>query len=829
MTTLEMKEVKTIPDVIHVYPNHVKNSSTPLIIDNGSYNCRAGWGVNKDPSLIFKNLIAKPRKERGKKDGDLQVGNDITNIEAVRFQLKSQFDRNVVTHFEAQEHVLDYIFTHLGVDTEGCVNHPVIITEAFLNPNYSRHCMYEWVLMKKPPNKRLQGWFLILMMSELLFECYKIPSVCYGVDSLFSFHHNNPERSSGLVVDLGYHATHVLPVIEGRVDPNRSRRINVGGAHIINYLHRLLQLKYPAHFNSITLSRAEWFACTLYHSRTRSLLQSLVHEQCFLAVDYQAELQQWSDSEHYESHVRRIQLPYTMPVVNPGLTIEQQKERRKELARRLTEINARKREERLAEDEEQLNQLLAAQDLLDEGEEEEFQLNKLLAAQDLLDEGEEEELQLNQLLAAQDLLNEGKGEEFQDEKQLNQLLAAQDLLDESEEEFQDGEQLNQLLAVQDLLDEGEGKEFQNVLESYELSNVGDLQKMISSIQARIERTRQKIVAANTADDPIVEESKVKQIKQGLRPKEQEEFESWIEGLKQKRQELLDRRNARRQRRQDMAKRRTAAAQERMRIISQLARKEKRDDNFGMRDEDWDVYKVINKECGDSDSDEEQKLLELEEVLRRHDPEFEGSALGRASSSADTAETYQLHVGIERIRTPEILFQPSMVQIVMNKPVGSPKAGLAETIEIKFDMSCSQVGSPEAGLAETIEFVLKGYSVDVQSLLVSNIFLTGGCASMPGLVPRLEKELREMRPFESQFHLTLAADPVLDAWHGAQELIASMSLSRCFVTRAEYEEKGGEFFKEHSASNHYFPSPVPLVQAEIVPAPACVEEVEIDVF
>lgn len=44
----------------------------------------------------------------------------------------------------------------------------------------------------------------------------------------------------------------------------------------------------------------------------------------------------------------------------------------------------------------------------------------------------------------------------------------------------------------------------------------------------------------------------------------------------------------------MAKRRTAAAQERMRIISQLAKKEKRDDDFGMRDEDWDVYKVINK-------------------------------------------------------------------------------------------------------------------------------------------------------------------------------------------------------------------------------------------
>lgn len=63
-----------------------------------------------------------------------------------------------------------------------------------------------------------------------------------------------------------------------------------------------------------------------------------------------------------------------------------------------------------------------------------------------------------------------------------------------------------------------------------------------------------------------------------------------------RQEILERRLAKRQRRQDMAKRRTAAAQERMRIISQLARKEKRDDDFGMRDEDWDVYKVINRVC-----------------------------------------------------------------------------------------------------------------------------------------------------------------------------------------------------------------------------------------
>lgn len=165
MEIFELKDAKAVPDIIHLYPDKIKNESTPLVIDNGkiqnssitqftllliklklnifkitgSYNCRVGWASEKEPNLIFKNLIAKPRKERGKKDGELQVGNDIVNIEAMRFQLKTQFDRNIVTHFEAQELIFDYAFTHMGIDTEESVNHPIVLTEALLNPNSSRN------------------------------------------------------------------------------------------------------------------------------------------------------------------------------------------------------------------------------------------------------------------------------------------------------------------------------------------------------------------------------------------------------------------------------------------------------------------------------------------------------------------------------------------------------------------------------------------------------------------------------------------------------------------------------------------------------------------
>lgn len=77
----------------------------------------------------------------------MQVGNDITNIEAVRFQLKSQFDRNVVTHFEVQEYIFNYTFSHLGIDTEYRVDHPIVISEPFLNPNYSRACKLNFMFI----------------------------------------------------------------------------------------------------------------------------------------------------------------------------------------------------------------------------------------------------------------------------------------------------------------------------------------------------------------------------------------------------------------------------------------------------------------------------------------------------------------------------------------------------------------------------------------------------------------------------------------------------------------------------------------------------------
>lgn len=104
-----LKEPKTVPDAFYEYST--KDQKQPLIYDNGSNWARVGFANKKTPQLVFRNLVAKPRKDRNKKETKeepqnvqpvTQIGNDILNIEAMRFQLRTQFDRNIVTHFYLQ-------------------------------------------------------------------------------------------------------------------------------------------------------------------------------------------------------------------------------------------------------------------------------------------------------------------------------------------------------------------------------------------------------------------------------------------------------------------------------------------------------------------------------------------------------------------------------------------------------------------------------------------------------------------------------------------------------------------------------------------------------
>lgn len=71
-------------------------------------------------------------------------------------------------------------------------------------------------------------------------------------------------------------------------------------------------------------------------------------------------------------------------------------------------------------------------------------------------------------------------------------------------------------------------------------------------------------------------------------------------------------------------------------------------------------------------------------------------------------------------------------------------------------------------------------------------------------------MMEIRPFQSTYNINLASNPNFDAWQGAKDFANSTEFKNSELTKNDYLEFGGEYLKEHYASNQYFPTPAPIV-------------------
>lgn len=80
-----------------------------------------------------------------------------------------------------------------------------------------------------------------------------------------------------------------------------------------------------------------------------------------LCLVFFIELEKWRSPEFYEREVHRMQLPFSGKLPGGCVTVEERQERRAQQLRRLQEINARRREEKLLQDQERLDRLMAVQ------------------------------------------------------------------------------------------------------------------------------------------------------------------------------------------------------------------------------------------------------------------------------------------------------------------------------------------------------------------------------------------------------------------------------------------------------------------------------------
>lgn len=139
-------------------------------------------------------------------------------------------------------------------------------------------------------------------MSELLFETYRVPSVSYGIDSLFSYydtHHDLPlQQQTSLVISSSHSSTTLIPIVAGVPHVLQSRRLNWGGLQESEFLLRLMQLKYPTFPSRMTSFQAF----------------GLVQEHCLFSPCFDQDIHKLQDPDYLAEVNRVIQFPFSAVV-----------------------------------------------------------------------------------------------------------------------------------------------------------------------------------------------------------------------------------------------------------------------------------------------------------------------------------------------------------------------------------------------------------------------------------------------------------------------------------------------------------------------------------
>lgn len=568
-------------------------------------------------------------------------------------------------------------------------------------------------------------------MTEIIFECYGAPSLAYGIDSLFSYNYNNGK--TGLVVSSSYASTHVIPVYNSKAMLAQATRLNWGGWHGAEYLLKLIKLKYPSFSGKLNASQAE----------------NMLRDFGYVSTDYNQELRGYLDWTGLEDRDIVIQYPYTEEVITQKTQEELDRiaQKKRENGIRLQQQAAKMRLEKLMQKEKRLEQYRKIQEKLPD-------LNKK---------------ETKRLLDDNDLKDEAALEKII--KELDKAVRKGRMKDVGGEEEEE-------IPSFDLID----------VPDEELDEAGIKSKKQQRLAKANYDARQRAKAEKEAEKERIAEEKRRDDE-----RRQNDLESWLQERHEARAETLQKMKERERLKQDLGNRKSLASQMRMKNIANLAsdtptRKRRRggdDDTFGANDEDWGVYRdIADNPSDDEEEDLPAKLTALEQDLLLYDDDFRYDDTHEARSdwnrslvhawsrgprpfdAGSQAELNQVHLNVERIRVPEVVFQPSIA--------GVDQAGL---VEIAGDILNQRLGA-----------------VPNRDDFLRDVFLTGGNTMFRNFEQRLKDELTALLPAGAPLSLRAARDPVLDAWRGAAGWTRGSGWKAARVTKAEYEEKGAEYFK-----------------------------------